>query len=52
MFLSADRDGDAKVYIYSSTGAYQSNFSLHNDNANGFGITTYNNQFYITDRCR
>ena len=37
-----------KVYIYSSTGAYQSNFNLHSDNGSPAGITTYNNQFYIS----
>ena len=38
-----------KVYIYSSTGTYQTNFNLHSANNSAQGITAYNDKFYIAD---
>ena len=40
-----------KIYIYTSTGTYESSFDLYNSGA-PLGITVYSNKFYISDWSR
>ena len=48
-FYIVDTDlSDLAVYIYSTTGIYQTNFNIAS-NLTASGITVYNDQFYIID---